>query len=47
VSREGLLDEAPALAAQEWHIAVSLRDQAWLRAELGEAFGGDDPDGGD
>jgi hypothetical protein len=36
VSREGLLDEAPALAAQEWHIAVSLRDQAWLRARRAE-----------
>jgi hypothetical protein len=36
VSREGLLDEASALAAQEWHIAVSLRDQAWLRARRAE-----------
>jgi hypothetical protein len=36
VSRAGLLDEATALAAQEWDIAVSLRDQARLRARRAE-----------
>jgi hypothetical protein len=36
VSRAGLLEEAPALAAQEWHIAVSLREQARLRAKRAE-----------
>jgi len=36
VSQAGLLDEAPALAAQEWHIAVSLREQARLRARRAE-----------
>lgn len=42
VSRAGLLEEVPALAAQEWHIAVSLREQARLRArraEVAEATG--------
>jgi hypothetical protein len=36
VSQAGLLDEAAALAAQEWDIAVSLRDQAQLRARRTE-----------
>jgi hypothetical protein len=36
VSEAGLLDEAPALAAQEWDIAVSLREQARLRARRAE-----------
>ena len=36
VSEAGLLDEATALAAQEWDIAVSLRDQARLRASRAE-----------
>ncbi|MCW2930836.1 MAG: hypothetical protein JWM19_1798 [Actinomycetia bacterium] len=36
VSEAGLLDEGPALAAQEWHIAVSLREQARLRARRAE-----------
>jgi hypothetical protein len=36
VSQAGLLDEAAALAAQEWDIAVSLRDQALLRARRDE-----------
>jgi hypothetical protein len=36
VSQAGLLDEAAALAAQEWDIAVSLRDQARLRARRAE-----------
>jgi hypothetical protein len=36
VSRAGLLDEATALTAQEWDIAVSLRDQARLRARRAE-----------
>ena len=37
VTRAGLLPVDPALAAQEWDIAVSLREQArlrWRRAEL-------------
>ena len=36
VTGAGLLDEATALAAQEWDIAVSLRDQARLRAKRAE-----------
>jgi hypothetical protein len=36
VTQAGLLDEAPALAAQEWDIAESLRDQARLRARRDE-----------
>jgi hypothetical protein len=36
VSEAGLLDEAPALAAQEWDIAVSLREQARLRTRRAE-----------
>ena len=36
VSDAGLLDEARALAAQEWDIAVSLREQARLRARRAE-----------
>jgi hypothetical protein len=36
VSQAGLLDEVTALAAQEWDIAVSLRDQARLRASRAE-----------
>jgi hypothetical protein len=36
VSQAGLLDEVPALAAQEWDIAVSLREQARLRAKRTE-----------
>jgi len=36
VTEAGLLDEATALAAQEWDIAVSLRDQARLRARRDE-----------
>jgi hypothetical protein len=36
VSQAGLLDEAATLAAQEWHIAVSLREQARLRARRAE-----------
>ena len=36
VSAAGLLDEATALAAQEWEVAVSLRDQARLRARRAE-----------
>jgi hypothetical protein len=36
VSQAGLLDEATTLAAQEWDIAVSLRDQARLRARRAE-----------
>jgi hypothetical protein len=43
VTRAGLLDEAPALAAQEWDIAVSLRDQAWLRARRAEITEGSEP----
>ncbi len=40
VSEAGLLDEATALTAQEWEIAVSLRDQARLRARRAEALQG-------
>jgi hypothetical protein len=36
VARAGLLQVDPALAAQEWDIAVSLRDQARLRAGRAE-----------
>ena len=36
VTQAGLLDERPALAAQEWHIAVSLREQSRLRARRAE-----------
>ena len=36
ISRAGLLDETTALSAQEWDIAVSLRDQARLRASRAE-----------
>ncbi|HEX4834509.1 MAG TPA: hypothetical protein VH478_25840 [Trebonia sp.] len=47
VGQAGLLDEVPALAAQEWDIAVSLRDQARLRAqraEIAEAEGIPEPE---
>jgi hypothetical protein len=37
VCRAGLLDVEPALAAQEWDIAVSLREQSRLRARRTEA----------
>jgi hypothetical protein len=49
VTEAGLLDEATALAAQEWDIAVSLRDQARLRArraEITRSTGLTTPDGG-
>jgi hypothetical protein len=36
ISQAGLLDETTALCAQEWDIAVSLRDQARLRASRAE-----------
>ena len=39
VSRAGLLDDLPALAAQEWDIAVTLREQSGLRARRREAAG--------
>jgi hypothetical protein len=39
VSRAGLLDDLAALAAQEWDIAVSLREQSRLRARRREAAG--------
>jgi hypothetical protein len=37
VARAGLLDVETALAAQEWDIAVSLREQTRLRAKRAEA----------
>jgi hypothetical protein len=42
VSRDGLLDEvstSAALAAQEWEIALALRDQAGLRGKRAELTG--------
>jgi len=48
ISRAGLLDETTALRAQEWDIAVSLRDQARLRAsraEITQGTGLDQPAG--
>jgi hypothetical protein len=42
ISRVGLLDEvaaSAALAAQEWEIALALRDQAWLRGKRAELTG--------
>jgi hypothetical protein len=43
VSQAGLLDEVPALAAQEWDIAVSLREQARLRAKRAEIIQATEP----